>query len=119
MTNIPLLFARVSLSALMFFSGSLIISPLYGQSVSGTILGTVQDETGAVIPNATISIKNLDTGFAQSTTSGASGTYTLPNLPVGHYSIRITSQGFAPVEISDTAGGACGQALLLTVNQRC
>jgi hypothetical protein len=93
---------RRILPTLILAVGLLGFSPLRGQSVSGTILGTVQDETGAAIPNATISVKNLGTGLEQSTTSDATGTYTLSNLPVGHYSIRVASQGFAPVEISDT-----------------
>ncbi len=76
--------------------------PLLAQSVSGTILGTVQDETGAAIPNATVSVRNLGTGLQQTTTSDSTGAYALSNLPVGHYSVRITSGGFSPVEISDT-----------------
>jgi Carboxypeptidase regulatory-like domain len=70
---------RRILPALILAIGLLGLSPLRGQSVSGTILGTVQDETGAAIPNATISVKNLGTGLEQSTTSDATGTYTLSN----------------------------------------
>jgi Carboxypeptidase regulatory-like domain len=93
---------RKIVPALILTIGLLGFTPLHGQSVSGTILGTVEDETGAAIPNATISVKNLGTGLEQSTTSDATGTYTISNLPVGHYSITVISAGFAPVEISDT-----------------
>jgi len=51
---------RRILPKLILAVGLLGFSPLHGQSVSGTILGTVQDETGAAIPNATISVKNLE-----------------------------------------------------------
>src|SRR5262245_44344421 len=51
----------------------------------GEILGTVRDPSGAVVPRAKITAVQTDTGLTRSTVSGAEGTFTLPQLPVGSY----------------------------------
>jgi hypothetical protein len=72
------------------------------QSNTGTILGTVEDATGAVIPDAAITIRNLGTGEERHATANSSGEYTVPNLQVGHYSITASHAGFTSTEIADT-----------------
>jgi hypothetical protein len=61
----------------------------------GTIVGTVTDDTGAVIPDATVTAKNLGTGDVRTVTTGSTGEFTVPNLQIGHYSVTITHGGFA------------------------
>lgn len=61
--------------------------------VSG-ISGRVADQTGAVIPNASVTATNTATNQSFTTTSGADGTYTFSGLPTGQYSLRINSPGF-------------------------
>lgn len=85
----------------------------HAQSNTGTILGTVQDSTGAVIPDATVLVKDLGTGQMRTVKSGASGTYTVPDLQVGHYSITVTHPGFKAESIADTELQVAQQA---TVN---
>src|SRR6266446_3438340 len=64
--------------------------------VSGASLaGTVSDSSGAVIPNAEVSITNSATGVTRTVTSGNAGLYTAPNLLPGIYDIRITAPGFS------------------------
>jgi hypothetical protein len=75
---------------------------LYAQSTSGTILGTVADDTGAAIPDATVTVKNLGTGQERVVKSDGSGAYNVPNLQVGHYSVTVAHEGFAQVQIPDT-----------------
>ncbi len=75
---------------------------LFAQSTSGTITGTVQDDTGASVPGATVTVKNLSTGQSRSATSDGSGAYTLSNLQIGHYSITIAHEGFTQTQIADT-----------------
>ncbi len=75
---------------------------LLAQSNTGTILGTVQDDTGAAVPDATITIRNVGTGEARTVKSDNSGSYNVSNLQVGHYSITITRDGFAGTQIADT-----------------
>ena len=85
-------------------------SPAFGQLTTADIVGTVSDATGAVIPNATVVVKNLGTNESRTVQSGASGEYTVSQLPVGHYSITVTLTGFQtavtkdfPIEAGDRA----------------
>ncbi len=67
---------------------------VFAQSDRGTITGTVTDTTGAVIANAQIEAKQVDTGSLFPTTSTGTGNYTLTQLPVGPYEISVTVAGF-------------------------
>jgi len=67
---------------------------LFGQSFSGTISGIVRDSSEAVIPQATITVRNTETGQTRATESGASGGYSLPLLPVGPYELTVEKAGF-------------------------
>jgi hypothetical protein len=66
----------------------------FAQSDRGTITGSVTDTTGAVVANAQIQAKQLDTGALFPTTSTETGNYTLTQLPVGPYEISVTVPGF-------------------------
>ncbi|MGB9404704.1 MAG: TonB-dependent receptor [Candidatus Acidiferrales bacterium] len=68
--------------------------PSGAQTFRGTVLGTVTDSTGAAIQDATVSIKNLDTGLIRTTQTTADGTYSVPELPIGTYSVTIEKSGF-------------------------
>ena len=76
--------------ALLFLSPSL----LFAQSTQGTILGTVKDPSGAVIPNATVIITDTDTGAAKTTTTSATGNYQFFSLLQGHYRVDVSATGF-------------------------
>ncbi len=67
---------------------------LSGQAVSGNISGTVQDASGAAVPNATITISDLDRGSVFHTQSSENGDFTQSHLLAGHYSIKVESSGF-------------------------
>ena len=75
---------------------------------SGTIVGFVKDSTGAIIPKAAVSIRNLGTNLTQSDTTGESGEYSFSYIPPGNYEIRATKTGFrasvAPNVKLDTGG---------------
>src|SRR6202163_3752176 len=62
----------------------------------GSISGTVTDQTGAVIPDTTVSALNLDTTVVQTTKTNANGFYNFTALPVGRYEIEILRDGFKP-----------------------
>jgi hypothetical protein len=74
-----LLLAAVSLSA---------------QTFRGTILGTVTDPTGAVVAGAKVTVKNTGTGLERTTETSADGSYSVPELPIGTYTVTITQAGF-------------------------
>jgi hypothetical protein len=66
----------------------------FAQTDRGTITGTISDPTGAVVPNAAISIKNVATGAEYPTVSTGTGNYTVPALPVGRYNLSASAAGF-------------------------
>ena len=61
---------------------------------TGSLLGAVSDPAGAVVSAATVQATNTDTGFTTSTTVSTKGAYSIPSLPVGHYTIKVTARGF-------------------------
>lgn len=82
----------------------------WAQEVTGNISGTVKDSSGAVVPNAAVTITNTDKNIvARTTTTNQAGQYTAPLLPVGHYSVaaeangfRKTSQNNIPLNVNDS-----------------
>ena len=62
----------------------------------GSISGTVTDQTGAVIPDTTVTALNLDTTVQQGTKTNADGFYNFAALPVGRYQIEVIREGFQP-----------------------
>ncbi len=84
-----------------------------GQGQSGNLNGTVADKTGAVVPGASVSVKNNATGVEEKTTTTATGAYTLPYLPFGTYSIHVTAPGF---KASDAENIILRVAQTLTIN---
>ena len=82
-------------SKLLALAFLLAIAPVvFGQGVSGHIIGTVQDESHAVIPNAQVTITNQETGIIIRTKSNAVGEYRSDNLPPGTYQVKIEAPGF-------------------------
>jgi len=69
-------------------------SSLLAQAVSGTIVGTVTDSTGASVPNAQITIVLTDQSVSHTTVTNESGNFTEPNLPPGTYSVTAVAPGF-------------------------
>jgi hypothetical protein len=67
---------------------------LYGAS-GGSISGTVADPSGAVISGATLNLVNIAQQTTWHATSDRQGLYSFPDLPVGHYELTITADGFA------------------------
>jgi len=65
------------------------------QSTNGTIQGTVLDPSGALVPQAQITITNT-TGFSRTLKSGATGAFEVPHLTPGSYSVSINAMGFTP-----------------------
>jgi hypothetical protein len=66
---------------------------------TGALTGTVKDPSGAVIPNATVTLTSVDTGQTRTTMTGGDGVYHFSLLPPGNYRVRIESSGFKPVEV--------------------
>src|SRR5437870_5348126 len=67
----------------------------FGQAISGNLVGTVFDPSGAVVPNAEVEAVNVATGVKTVTNTTSSGGYRFNNLPVGTYTVGVKAQGFA------------------------
>jgi len=86
------MFSTVAVLGLLICAGATSQAQQLGGA--GTIKGTVTDPTGAVLPGATVTIHNVVTGFARTTTTDASGNFVLQNIPQNPYHITITATGF-------------------------
>src|ERR1035438_7426840 len=82
-------------------------APALAETEAGRIVGVLKDPSGAVVPGGQISLKNLDSGATQSTTTDQQGRYVFDAVPAGRYEASATSSGFATSvrnEITVTAG---------------
>jgi len=61
---------------------------------TGQIAGTVKDQTGAVLPGVEVTVTQIDTGAARTAVTNETGSYLLPNLPIGPYKLDATLPGF-------------------------
>jgi len=66
----------------------------FAQVDTATIVGTVRDATGAVVPSATVTATAIDTGIKTTVKSGPDGDYVLTPLKIGRYSVSATASGF-------------------------
>ena len=82
----------VATAALLLFGGA-----CFAQVDQGAITGVVQDATGAIIPDASITVTNVDTGLVLQTKANASGTYVVSPLKIGNYTVTATATGFETV----------------------
>ncbi|MFN0105964.1 MAG: carboxypeptidase regulatory-like domain-containing protein [Bryobacteraceae bacterium] len=76
---------------------ALAVSPVRAQVLYGSAIGTLQDPTGSVVPDANVSFTNNATAQVRETKSGADGRYLLPNLLPGTYELKVTATGFRTV----------------------
>ena len=67
---------------------------LLSQTFRGTVLGTVTDASGAVVSGAKVAVRNVNTGQERTTETSGDGSYSVPELPIGTYTVTITQAGF-------------------------
>jgi hypothetical protein len=83
-------------------------TPLKAQLTTASLGGTVTDSSGAVVPGASVTVRNTGTAFTKNMQSGADGSYLFPVLPIGTYTLTVEKAGFKTYLQS---------GILLTVNQ--
>jgi hypothetical protein len=85
-----------ALTMLLFSAG------LFAQQVTGRILGTVLDTSGAAVPNAQITITNQETGAVRTAVSNSDGSYIVPQVPAGKYTVEVVASGFGTSKLTGT-----------------
>jgi len=83
------------------------------QTPLGAVAGTVLDESGGVLPGATVTMTNTGTNQVMTTVSGGTGAFLFPQVPVGEYTVTVTLEGFKAAEFTDV-NVAVGQQYSLT-----
>ena len=78
----------------IFLVVTLHLSLAWAQTTTGTILGTVTDETGGVLPGVDITLTNTDTGASRTVVSDDEGRYRSPNLSLGNWEVQAALTGF-------------------------
>src|SRR5271156_857922 len=68
--------------------------PAFGQSTFGSIVGTVKDQSGSVVPDATVTLVNVGSAASKTVTTGGSGNYEFLNLDAGTYQVTVAASGF-------------------------
>src|SRR5437762_12868673 len=94
-------FAMLGFAA--FVLAFLMVSHVSAQAISGDIVGTVVDKTGASVPSATVEVENVATGVKTHATANDVGEFRFGNLPVGTYTLRVSKASFTTTTITNFA----------------
>jgi Carboxypeptidase regulatory-like domain/TonB dependent receptor len=86
--------------------------PAFAQLPTGAILGSVKDTTGASVPGATVTIRNIDTSISRTVTSAQDGTFNVPGLSTGHYEVKAEHEGFKTENRTGITLNVTDQALI-------
>jgi hypothetical protein len=76
-------------------AATMLAAPLFAQTTTGDILGTVHDATGAVVAGARVTVRNTQTNLTKETVSADAGNFRVPLLPAGTYEVLVEKAGFA------------------------
>ncbi|HXM35792.1 MAG TPA: carboxypeptidase-like regulatory domain-containing protein, partial [Pyrinomonadaceae bacterium] len=83
--SLPRVLRQIGRGLAAFSLMALVVAPLSAQTFRGTILGTVLDPNGAVVPGAKVTAKNVETGIERTTATDDQGNYTIAELQTGSY----------------------------------
>ena len=103
------------LTGLLCLGAALAVAPLQAQFEYGEILGTVRDTSGAVVSNAKVTVRGIDTNVQSSTLSNEQGNYSFPDLRAGNYEVSTGVAGFRPAK-SDPLLLRVGDRLRMDLN---
>src|SRR5579872_843935 len=93
-----------------------VVSPIFAQT-SATLSGVVNDSSGAVVPAAQVTIKNVDTGAVRNTATDGAGRYQAASLPIGQYEIHAVKTGFSE-EVRSGINLVVGQSATVDLTMR-
>jgi hypothetical protein len=94
-------------------------APAWAQQPVGTIAGTVYDPTGAIIANASITVRDKATGLERRLTSSDDGTFSVPSLPAGEYEVSAQMTGFRTLhnEVTVATGSVATVEMRMQIGQ--
>ena len=104
---------RNAVFALLVFALS--VSPIRAQDATGKITGIVTDTSGAVLPNAQVTVTNSATNVSQQTTTNNEGFYQVLQLPIGLYRVTVAATGFEKTTIESKTALEINQTLRIDV----
>lgn len=81
--------------------GFSLLPAAYGQASGGNLIGKVLDKSGAALPGATVTATQKETGLTRNTVTESDGSFRLPSLPVGSYTVEVELNGFATVSVEN------------------
>ena len=90
-------------TAIAFVAGLMLADavPAAAQPLTSRVEGTVQDETGAVVPGASVTMTQVDTGVARATITDDRGLYLFPRIPAGAYRVEASAAGFTTTVVEE------------------
>ncbi|MBS1801118.1 MAG: TonB-dependent receptor [Acidobacteria bacterium] len=89
------------LSILGVLCMTLLATSSNAQSIQGSVIGNVHDAANAVIPNATVTLINVDEGTTRTANTGSDGNYRFIDAKAGHYTVQVTAPGFAKWSVTN------------------
>ncbi|HEX6623930.1 MAG TPA: TonB-dependent receptor, partial [Pyrinomonadaceae bacterium] len=96
--NLVECFRRGGLALVFIFALAPAAALAQSQITTGTVQGTIEDETGASVPGANVEARNVETGLARSQTTGDDGRFVFLQLAPGRYTVTVSKSGFATIE---------------------
>src|ERR1700734_430112 len=90
---------RAAAAVLSLVSFLFLTAPASAQTITGTVIGTVTDQSGAVIAGAAVTATNITTGVATRSVANDQGLYSIRFLPIGPYTIAVTAVGFTTTSV--------------------
>ncbi len=96
------------LSVVIPFLGLVSFAALHAQVTSGSIVGVVYDQSGAAIPNSTVTATDVATGAVREVETNSSGYYTILSLPPDPYKVTASATGFAVTNAQIVVGPGAG-----------
>ena len=93
--------AASSFGTFLLLAAFLLVTLNLSAQSTASITGTVTDPTGAVVPNATVTVRNLGTGEERTTQTDSAGLYIVPSLPVGRYRVEVKANGMQTTAATD------------------
>lgn len=86
---------------LLLLTAHCLLLTAFGQSATATLSGTVEDQNGAVVPNASVSVADPAKGIKRQAATNDQGYFIVPLLPPSIYTVTVENRGFAPVQIQN------------------